>query len=200
MIRQIEMVEKMPGIPHVRKQSVTEYFRSLNETLKENPMEGYLPVWDGNLIRNSTEGLTSQAYNKRMNRRMEYALPEIRKHRSVLSRVFGSEPYDSQRILRAWEIVLCQQFHDILPGSSIREVYLDSHTEYEKAAALLREVNETSRAGLIRECREERVFSVFNSGNLAANLRCPDSPQGGRIRVRRGIRERRVLSETGRWQ
>ena len=30
--------------------------------------------------------------------------------------------------------------------------------------------------------------------------RCPDSPQGGRIRVRRGIRERRVLSETGRWQ
>ena len=95
---------------------------------------------------------------------MEYALRDT-EIRSVLSRVFGSVPYDSQRILRAWKIVLCQQFHDILPGSSIREVYLDSHTEYEKAAALLREVNETARAGLIRECREERVFSVFNSGN-----------------------------------
>lgn len=165
MIRQIEMVEKMPGIPYVRKQSVTEYFRSLNETLKENPMEGYLPVWDGELYLEFHRGTyTSQAYNKRMNRRMDYALRDT-EIRSVLSRVFGSVPYDSQRILRAWKIVLCQQFHDILPGSSIREVYLDSHTEYEKAAALLREVNETARAGLIRECREERVFSVFNSGN-----------------------------------
>lgn len=164
MIRQIEMVEKMPGIPHVKKQSVTEYFRGLNATLRENPMEGYLPVWDGELYLEFHRGTyTSQAYNKRMNRRMEYGLRDT-EIRSVLARVFGGVPYDSERILRAWKIVLCQQFHDILPGSSIREVYLDSHTEYEKAASLLREVNEASGAALVRECSKERVFSVFNSG------------------------------------
>ncbi|MCB5521037.1 hypothetical protein LIP81_21435, partial [Erysipelatoclostridium ramosum] len=61
-----------------------------------------------------------------MNRRMEYALRDV-EIQSVLARIFGKVPYDAKRILRAWKIVLCQQFHDILPGSSIKEVYEDSH-------------------------------------------------------------------------
>lgn len=165
MLRQIEMVEKMPGIPHVRKQSVTEYFRNLGRTMKENPMEGYLPVWDGELYLEFHRGTyTSQAYNKWMNRRMEYALRDV-EIQSVLARIFGKVPYDAGRILRAWKIVLCQQFHDILPGSSIKEVYEDSHREYERAAALLKEVSEASGAALVQKGCGERVFCVFNSGN-----------------------------------
>lgn len=165
MLRQLEMAEKMPGIPHVKKQSVTEYFRNLNKTIEENPMEGYLPVWDGELYLEFHRGTyTSQAYNKQTNRRMEYALRDA-EIQSVLARVFGKVPYDSKRLLRAWKIVLCQQFHDILPGSSIKEVYEDSHTEYEKAAALLGETDRAAGAVLVRECTGARLFSVFNNSN-----------------------------------
>ena len=74
-IKQAEAVDKIPGLPHVEEISATEYFRKLNKTLKENPMDGYLPVWDGELYLEFHRGTyTSQAYNKKMNRRMEYSL------------------------------------------------------------------------------------------------------------------------------
>ncbi len=56
---------------------------------------------------------------------------------SMLAQVIKGVPYDYERILKAWKIVLCHQFHDILPGSSITEVYEDSHAEYGSASQLL---------------------------------------------------------------
>lgn len=168
MIRKVEMTERMPGIPHVCRESVTEYFRRLNRTMEENPMEGYLPVWDGELYLEFHRGTyTSQAYNKRMNRRLEYALRDAEMG-AVLAAVYGGVPYPKETLLKAWKIVLCQQFHDILPGSSIHEVYEDSHVEYEKAAALLREVWKGTQEGLFKDWEDaggSRIYTVFNSGS-----------------------------------
>ncbi len=57
-----------------------------------------------------------------------------------------------------WEIVLRNQFHDVLPGTSIEAVYVDARAEYERARAILRDADELATAWLPRaaERREER--------------------------------------------
>lgn len=128
-------------------------------------MDGYIPVWDGELYLEFHRGTyTSQGYNKKMNRRMEYRLRNVEME-AMLAQVIKGVPYDYERILKAWKIVLCHQFHDILPGSSIKEVYEDSHVEYGRAIALLEEVCEAVEAALYEP--KEGVYTVFNNSNWA---------------------------------
>lgn len=163
MIETAACLNKIPGLPRVTFESGTQYFNRLNRTLKENPMDGYIPVWDGELYLEFHRGTyTSQAYNKKMNRKMEYALRNI-EIESVISSAFLKGSYDYDSILEAWKIVLCHQFHDILPGSSIHEVYEDSHVEYEKAKAILKQVSDKN-AEMIYQ-REENSYTVFNNSN-----------------------------------
>lgn len=96
-----------------------------------------MPLWDGELYLEYHRGTyTSQARNKRNNRKLENALGQL-EWLSVLSRLAGGA-YPAQRIHDCWETVLRDQFHDIIPGSSIHEVYEDTRKEYE---ALWREVD-----------------------------------------------------------
>jgi alpha-mannosidase len=163
MIETIRHINKIPGIPHVQAETATEYFRRLHETIKKNEMGGFLPVWDGELYLEFHRGTyTSQAYNKRMNRRMEFILRDA-EMLSVLAGSLSGVPYNKEAILEAWKIVLCHQFHDILPGSSIKEVYEDSHVEYEKALAILDGVLGPVRDGLYSS--EEDTFTVWNNSN-----------------------------------
>ncbi|GAC1491686.1 MAG: hypothetical protein NVS3B17_02360 [Vulcanimicrobiaceae bacterium] len=51
---------------------------------------------------------------------------------------------------RAWEIVLRAQFHDVLPGSAIADVYADAHRDYDEADALVAHVYASARSVLPR--------------------------------------------------
>lgn len=163
MIMNISCLNKIPGIPTVQNEWATSYFERLHRTLEENPLNGYLPVWDGELYLEFHRGTyTSQSYNKRMNRKMEYALRDIEIY-SVIADYFCNISYQREEILKAWKIVLTHQFHDILPGSSIREVYEDSHIEYEKAIALLTGVMEEVKKGLFIPSKD--CYTLFNNSN-----------------------------------
>jgi alpha-mannosidase len=163
MIETIKHINKIPGIPHVQVEPATKYFRRLHETIEKNEMGGYLPIWDGELYLEFHRGTyTSQAYNKKMNRRMEFMLRDV-EMLSVIAGQTAKIPYNKEAILDAWKIVLCHQFHDILPGSSIKEVYEDSHVEYEKAIALLNDVMSQVNVGLYTE--EAGSYTVWNNSN-----------------------------------
>lgn len=163
MIKYIEAAKLMPGIPNVETGRATEYFRKLNETIKENPYNGYLPIWDGELYLEFHRGTyTSQGYNKKMNRFMEYKLRE-EEMLSVFAEKLFDKPYNREEFLKAWKIVLCEQFHDILPGSSIHEVYEDSHEEYERALKYIEEATKAAKASFVNE--KEDTFTLFNQAN-----------------------------------
>lgn len=133
MLETLQCIPKMPGIPHIKKETAADYFDGLQRTLTENKRGGYLPVWDGELYLEFHRGTyTSQAYNKRMNRKMEYLLRDA-EILSVLAREQKGMRYQKQMLDKIWKEVLCLQFHDILPGSSIKEVYDDSRKMYEEA-------------------------------------------------------------------
>ena len=162
-IKQAEMADKIPGLPHVKMEKPTTYFKRLNETLQENPMNGYLPIWDGELYLEFHRGTyTSQSYNKKTNRQMEYLLRNV-EMQSVFARYIGNLPYDYENLLKAWKIVLCHQFHDILPGSSIKEVYEDSHEEYSRAKHYLDTIVERNLNILYK--KNDSVYTVFNNSN-----------------------------------
>lgn len=163
MIKTISTLNKIPGIPSVKVETATSYFRRLNETIAKNEMNGYLPVWEGELYLEFHRGTyTSQGYNKRMNRKMENFLRDT-EMMSVIANKLKELPYNKEDILKAWKIVLCHQFHDILPGSSIKEVYDDSREEYARAKVLLDDVMEQVERSLIKN--EENTYTLFNNSN-----------------------------------
>ena len=67
---------------------------------------------------------TTQAKVKKNNRKAECLLETAEKF-ATLARKFGY-PYPTEDLKEAWETLLLNQFHDVLPGSSIPEVYEDS--------------------------------------------------------------------------
>nr|WP_231638750.1 glycoside hydrolase family 38 C-terminal domain-containing protein [Paenibacillus sp. JCM 10914] len=87
--------------------------------------------WRGELYLEKHQGtLTSQARNKRYNRKLEKALREL-EFASVLAHVALGRNYPQETLETIWKEVLLYQFHDILPGSSIKRVYDESLERYE---------------------------------------------------------------------
>ena len=132
------MERGVKGIPRVRQEFAGKYFRELEERVKDNPR---LDTWEGELYFEYHRGtLTSMARNKRSNRKSELLLMDLE-----LASVMAQDAlaYPAQEIDGMWKTVLLNQFHDILPGSSIHEVYEVTRREYaelaEKAATLLSE-------------------------------------------------------------
>ena len=90
---------------------------------------------------------TSQARTKRNNRKAEL-LARDTEFLASLAFLEGSD-YRHVDINTAWKLILLNQFHDILPGSSIQEVYVDAEKDYSTAFSLLRDVLDESTRKLI---------------------------------------------------
>lgn len=143
------MEKGIKGIPKVRQEFARKYFEELEERVKDNKR---LPVWEGEFYFEYHRGTyTSIARNKRSNRKSELLLMDLELI-SVLAQQFKGIPYPKEELEKLWKIVLINQFHDILPGTSIYEVYEVTKKEYaelkEKATALLKErLNALTEAG-----------------------------------------------------
>ncbi len=85
-----------------------------------------LPVWQDELYLEFHRGtFTSKADQKRQNRQLEVLLGNAEKY-SAIAFLTTNIPYPQAQLERAWQGLLLNQFHDILPGTSISEVYTDA--------------------------------------------------------------------------
>lgn len=92
------------------------------------------PVWTGEMYLEFHRGTyTSQARTKRGNRRSEHALREAELWATSAALRGADYPYDELDGL--WETVLLQQFHDILPGSSIGWVHREAERRFDEVLA-----------------------------------------------------------------
>lgn len=161
MLENRRRINKIPGLPNVKTSTAGEYFRELQETVKNT--EQYIHTWDGELYLEYHRGTyTSQAYNKRMNRKMEllYRKAEWLTVMNALKQ--GSLEYAKQEELtKGWKHILTDQFHDIIPGSSIHEVYEDSRKDYEYIASVAGEVCKDALAHIVEEKAD--TYTVFNA-------------------------------------
>lgn len=86
-----------------------------------------LPVWEGELYLELHRGtLTTQALMKKNNRLLETSLRDTELLGAV-SMILKGDEYKRSEMERIWKETLLNQFHDVLPGSSIREVYEDAN-------------------------------------------------------------------------
>lgn len=121
----LRMEKGIEGIPKVRQAFSRTYFDGLAARVKDNPR---LPKWEGELYFEYHRGTyTSMARNKRSNRKAELHLMDL-ELLSVLTR--PALPYPHAELDAMWPVVLLNQFHDILPGSAIHEVYEDTKRDY----------------------------------------------------------------------
>ncbi|MBX7405721.1 alpha-mannosidase [Clostridium chauvoei] len=122
------LAKGIPGAPRVKMGTALDYFKRLDEKTKNNSK---LPKWVGELYLEYHRGTyTSMARNKRDNRACENLYTSAEKINS-LSMLYGKN-YPYRSITDSWETVLLNQFHDIIPGSSIKEVYDVTEVEYKE--------------------------------------------------------------------
>jgi alpha-mannosidase len=126
MLENYSRLRDFPTMPRLRMAHVDAFFASLPED--------DLPRWVGELYLELHRGtLTTQARVKKLNREAEHRLQEAEAFATLAAR--SGAKYPGQELERLWKTVLLNQFHDILPGSSISEVYRDTHRELEEAVA-----------------------------------------------------------------
>ena len=133
-----------------------DFAQPLFERLEEST-RGKLPKWVGELYLEKHQGTyTTQAKNKWYNRKMEFALRELE---FALLLTNHQEDYPKQQLDEIWKEVLLYQFHDIIPGSSIKRVYDESLARYE---ILLNKVKEMTEL-CYKEISGDAALTAFNS-------------------------------------
>ena len=122
------MAKGIPGMPKVKLGNSLDYFKRLEKKVEGNKR---LPRWVGELYLEYHRGTyTSMARNKRDNRISEQLYESTEKVNS-LAMLLGKE-YPAENINKNWENILLNQFHDILPGTSIKKVYDVTDEDYKR--------------------------------------------------------------------
>lgn len=125
---QRRLAKGLPGMPRTKMSTAKEFFHVLDKHVTDKK---YLPTWVGELYLEYHRGTyTSMARNKKFNRKAEFAYQNEEMYAMLDAQTAGGA-YPEKELHEGWEVILRNQFHDILPGSSIKEVYDDSKAEYE---------------------------------------------------------------------
>ncbi|GAA5001526.1 alpha-mannosidase [Actinopolymorpha pittospori] len=134
MLEKARRMRDLEGSPKVEVTSPSEFFAAARAEYED------VPVWRGELYLETHRGTyTSQARTKRGNRRSESLLREAELWAATAS-VQAGAAYPYERLEGIWRRVLLNQFHDILPGSSIAWVHQQAEQVYGELRAELEEI------------------------------------------------------------
>ncbi|KAJ2709888.1 Glycoside hydrolase, 38 vacuolar alpha mannosidase [Coemansia spiralis] len=147
------------GLPRVKQAHPREFYRHVEEHAKE------LVSWRGELYFELHRGTyTSQSNNKLWNRQSEFLLRDAELLAAIASLGTGGFAYPSAELTRLWKLVCLNQFHDVIPGSSINMVYRDSDKLYKDIRAA---ANGIRRDAASYVCGQPAVCGAEQAGGLA---------------------------------
>jgi alpha-mannosidase len=134
MMERARRTANLDGSPKVTIEAPSTFFAA---ALADQPNA---PVWSGELYLELHRGtITSQVEIKQGNRRCENLLREAELW-STAAMVAGRLSYPYDELEEIWRDVLLNQFHDILPGSSIAVVNDEAIASYAQSAARLEDI------------------------------------------------------------
>jgi alpha-mannosidase len=160
--REIQMFRtwtQVPGMPKIKLASADEAIGAMKREA------GNLPVWRDEINYLDRGCYTSQAETKRRNRKCETLLTNVEKF-AVMAKLAAGFEYPRQALRTAWRGVLFNQFHDILPGSSIGPVHADAIDLYRDVETASERTLEEALAVLAAQASTEgqgQPVIVFNS-------------------------------------
>ena len=148
--------KRYPGMPDTRQGAEENYFDCVRKS------GAVLPAWVGELYLETHRGTyTTHGEIKRANRKNELALRD--------AEVFGTlaagqgAAVDLSPLQAAWSNLLLLQFHDILPGSSVGEVYREARADHARTHATAMSVRDQALAALASRVDTQSEMLVFNS-------------------------------------
>lgn len=198
MIRRLERLGDTDGLPIVTQCDPLDFFKQLEKS------SSHLPTWQGELYLELHRGtLTSQAKIKYYNRRCESLMREAEAASALAALLLQSTapdafPYPAADLERLWKLVLLNQFHDVLPGSSIEAVYHDASKIYQQVeyeASRIRElairaIFHHARLSTAAEMNAQPSIVFFNTTPFTRSDIVvvpydpdPDSPQPGVLAI-----------------
>ncbi len=146
--------QNLEGSPKVKLTPATDFLQRLSQH------QDSLPVWEGELYLEMHRGTyTSQAKVKRLNRTLEIKLRSL----EMLWSQLPLSQYPQQQLDNIWKKVLINQFHDIIPGSSINQVYKVTHSELDQLVIDIQLLENQAGAALLAD--KPGQLTLFNSLN-----------------------------------
>ncbi len=125
----------LSAVPRIEFGTAEEAF----ERIEANLAGKSVPIWRGELYAEFHRAtLTTRAWVKKINRQCEQSLRAAEMLAAWAVRL--GETYPKSELERAWKLVLLNQFHDIIPGSSIGPVYEDAKKDYAEVQRITAEV------------------------------------------------------------
>jgi alpha-mannosidase len=175
--------QRSPFCPQLQFTRAIDYL----DDLRQAQPDGY-PTWQQDLYLEFHRGCyTTHADQKALNRDCENALYAAELW-SSLATILTQQPYPHAELERAWKQVLWNQFHDILPGTSITPVYEQANREWQAARSTALHLSQTAITAITQHISlpppphpAAQVVAVFNglnwgrSGRVTAVL----SPETG---------------------
>jgi len=170
---QIQFSTVQPYLEHLKAQGYRAGSQAENGSgMEPRSQMADFPVWQDEIYLECHRGsYTTHGDQKRWNRRCEEGLYQAELFASFAQWIAG-QPYPQDKLDQAWQKVLFNQFHDILPGSSIRAVFEETDPNWEQAAATCQMVIEQSLAAIAAHialpeppqpnCRPVVVFNPLN--------------------------------------
>ncbi len=150
--------QQSPIFPQMEFTPIAPYLQSLATTPS-------LPIWNDELYLEFHRGCyTTHADQKAANRQCEQLLYQAELFAAIAT-LATDAPYPKLELETAWKQVLFNQFHDILPGSSIPEVYVDADRDWDDARQTGSQVLESALAA------------------IAASICLPPPPQPGMLPI-----------------
>ena len=162
-------MQNLEGCPKFKFDRSDRFFDHLKKTAD------ILPEWNGELYLELHRGtLTTQSKTKRGNRKLEQLLAET----EFLLSMLPLDEYPSEKMDHAWKKLLLNQFHDILPGSSITKVYQTTEKEHAELIALCRELQNQAAKRLFKSDHNAAVLFNSLSCDIVTPVELPEDWNG----------------------
>ena len=157
MLESLRRAKDLQGLPRTTMRSSDDFFTLLENDCTDRPLmigELYFEYHRGTY--------TTQAANKRDNRKSEFLLHDV-EFLSTIAEINrdGSYLFPKDELDRLWKLVLLNQFHDILPGSSITLVYEDSERHYDEIGHSGRSLRRRVAAHVLRGGDTQAVVNTI---------------------------------------
>ncbi|MBS3736585.1 alpha-mannosidase [Candidatus Bipolaricaulota bacterium] len=197
MVEQVEAINDIEALPDLEFGQLKNFFKGLEKNSEK------LEKWIGELYLERHRGtFTTHGDKKRNNRKLEFALREAEILSSTALLGGNSFQYPKDALDGAWKTLLFNQFHDILPGSSIREVYEDADRDYGKALDSTRKIISEASKDIVEHSDSKEKLFVFNSlswvtdrlveaeaPNIESDEISAVDPDGNRLPIQRSGRD-----------
>lgn len=150
----LDRCNKIPTVPNAKMAPAIEYFKKLEPSAEK------LSTYKGELYLEKHQGtFTTQAKNKWYNRKIEFMLHNV--EALACQAIAKGYEYPKAQIDKIWKDVLLFQFHDIIPGSSIARVYVESVARYQEIVEELTQI--IADMGKFFDGTDEKYAANLNS-------------------------------------